>query len=323
MPVPGGAKPPDAPIHLHESVLVSEVLSLLASRLDGIVIDATAGAGGHAEAMLEASSNVSVVAYDRDPVAVEAAKVRLHRFGSSRARVRLANFRNITEEYAKEKLDPPSAILMDLGLSDMQIHDPNRGFSFMRMGPLSMRMGPDAVHSADEFVAHLSERELADLIHEYGEDNEARRIARRIVEARERGGIGTTTQLAEIISGPNWKGFGPHRIHPATKTFQALRIRVNEEMEALESVLPQAVAMLRPGGRLAVISFHSLEDRPVKQFMATGAKSCLCPPDFPVCRCGHKQSLQILTKKPVTASEDEIRRNPSSRSAKLRVAEKL
>jgi len=323
MPVPGGAKPPDASIHQHESVLVSEVLSFLAPRLDGIVIDATAGAGGHSLAMLEASSNVTVVAYDRDPIAVETAKSRLFKFGSSRARVRLANFSNLAEEYAKEKLDPPSAILLDLGLSDMQIHDPNRGFSFMRMGPLSMKMGPDAVHSADEYVAHLSEKELADLIHEYGEDNEARRIARRIVEARERGGIGTTTQLADVIAGPNWKGFGPHRIHPATKTFQALRIRVNGEMDALESVLPQAISLLRPGGRLAVISFHSLEDRPVKQYLATESKSCLCPPDFPECRCGHRMLLQILTKKPVTASEDEIRRNPSARSAKMRVAEKL
>lgn len=323
MPVPGGAKPPEAPVRLHESVLVSEVLSWFASRLDGVVVDATAGAGGHSDAMLEASSNVSIVAYDRDPVAVEAARIRLHRFGSSRARVRLANFRNITEEYAKEKLDPPSAILLDLGLSDMQIHDPNRGFSFMRMGPLSMKMGPDAIHSADEYVAHLSERELADLIHEYGEDNEARRIARRIVEARERSGIGTTTQLAEVIAGPNWKGFGPHRIHPATKTFQALRIRVNEEMSALEEVLPKAVALLRPGGRLAVISFHSLEDRRVKQYLATESKDCLCPPEFPECRCGHRKILQILTKKPVTASASELARNPSSRSAKMRVAEKL
>jgi len=323
MPVPGGATPPDTAIHLHESVLVSEVLAWLAPRLDGIVVDATAGAGGHSEAMLEASANVSIVAFDRDPVAVEAAKARLSRFGSSRARVRLANFGNIAEEYAKEKLDPPSAILMDLGLSDMQIHDPNRGFSFMRMGPLSMKMGPDALHSADELVAHLSERELADLIYEYGEDNEARRIARRIVEAREHGGIGTTTQLAEIIAGPNWKGFGPHRIHPATKTFQALRIRVNEEISILESTLPQAISLLRPGGRLAVISFHSLEDRPVKQYLATEAKACLCPPDFPECRCGHRRQLQILTKKPVTASAAEIARNPSSRSAKMRVAEKL
>ena len=322
MPVPGGAEPPVPSIRLHESVLVSEVLAWLAPRLDGIVVDATAGAGGHSEAMLEASSNVQVVAYDRDPVAVEAAGRRLSRFGS-RVRVRSANFQDIAAEYAKEKLDPPSAVLMDLGLSDMQINDPNRGFSFMRLGPLSMKMGPDAGPSAGEIISHLSVRELADLIHEYGEDNEARHIARRIVEARDRGGIGSTIQLAEVIAGPNWSGHGPRRIHPATKTFQALRIRVNGEIEALESALPQVLDMLRPGGRFAVISFHSLEDRPVKQFMVTEAKACLCPPDFPECRCGHRKHLMVLTKKPVTASEAELAQNPSARPAKLRVAEKL
>lgn len=306
----------------HESVMVSEVLAWLAPRLDGWVVDGTVGAGGHAEAMLEASSRVSVLGFDRDPVAVEAAKTRLARFGA-RARVRRANFADLSAEIGREGIDRPSAILLDLGLSDMQINDPNRGFSFMRMGPLKMTAGPDATHTAEELLSHMSEREIADLIFKYGEDRNARRIARRIVEARERGGIGSTTHLAELAAGPDWKGSGPERIHPATRTFQALRMAVNREPENLEAVLPQAVDALGAGGRLAILTFNSLEDAPVKHYFAREAKGCLCPVDFPECRCGHHPRISILTKKPSIAGPEELKRNPSARSAKLRVVEKL
>jgi 16S rRNA (cytosine1402-N4)-methyltransferase len=302
--------------------MVSEVLAWFAPRLDGVVVDATVGAGGHAEAVLDASSHVTLVGYDRDPVAVAAATDRLARFGR-RARVRTANFANLGEEIAREGLAPPSAILMDLGLSDIQINDPGRGFSFLRIGPLDMRAGPDAPHTAGELLGHLSERELADLIFNLGEDRNARKIARRIVEARERGAIGSTTHLAELAAGPGWRGSGIERIHPATRTFQALRMAVNGEQEALASALPQALAALKPGGRLAVLTFNSLEDRPVKQYMTREAKGCLCPVDFPVCRCGHRPGLSILTKKAQVAGAAELARNPSARSAKLRVAERI
>jgi len=317
-----GSLPAAAPASLHETVLVSEVLTLLAPRLDGVMVDATVGAGGHAEAIMEASSRVTVIGFDRDPAAVAAARARLSRFGA-RARVRMANFSNLAEETMKEGLDPPSAILLDLGLSDIQINDTSRGFSFQRVSPLDMRVGPDAPRTAAELLTHMSERDLADLIFKYGEDRNARKIARRIVEAREHGAIGSTTHLAELVAGPGWKGSGPERIHPATRTFQALRMAVNGEEAALAAVLPQALGILPSGGRLAVITFNSLEDRPVKQFMVRESKGCLCPTDFPECRCGHHASLSILTKKPVTAGTAELSRNPSARSAKLRVAEKL
>ncbi len=302
--------------------MVSEVLAWLAPRLDGTVIDATVGAGGHAEAMLEASSLVRIVGLDRDPVAVRMAGARLARFGP-RATVKQGNFANLKAEVARDAPDGARAVLVDLGVSDMQLNEPNRGFSFRRMGPLDMRMGPDAEHTAEHLLRHSSERELADIIFKYGEDRNARRIARRIVAARDRTGIGSTTHLADLVASAAGGGGGRDRIHPATRTFQALRITVNRELEALEAVLPQALEVLCAGGRLAVITFHSLEDRPVKHWMALEAKGCLCPPDFPECRCGHRARLVVLTKKAAVPSPDEIERNAGARSAKLRVAEKL
>lgn len=286
-------------------------------------MDATVGAGGHAEAILTASSRVTVLGLDRDPEAVEVACRRLARFGE-RAQVRQANFRELATTLRAEGVTEVAAILFDLGTSGMQLKNPRRGFSFMAEGPLDMRMGPDAHGTAETLLNRLSEEELARIIGEYGEERYARRIARRIVAGRGLGGLSTTKDLARIIADcvpPPSRG--REQLHPATRTFQAIRIAVNDELIALEEALPQALAALRVTGRLAVISFHSLEDRRVKQFFAREARDCLCPPTIPVCRCGHKKQLTPLTRKPLVPGAPEIMANPQARSAKLRVAERV
>jgi 16S rRNA (cytosine1402-N4)-methyltransferase len=287
------------------------------------VVDGTAGGGGHAEAILNAAPGATLLALDRDPVAVAAATRRLLPFGA-RARVRLGNFRDLAALLAAEALEPPSAILLDLGTSAMQLGDPGRGFSFAAAGPLDMRMGPDAAHSAGELLHGLDAEALANVLYELGEERLSRRIARLLVEARGRGELKTTADLARLVARcvpPPRRG--EKTLHPATRTFQAIRIAVNDELGALEAVLPQALAALRPGGRLAVIAFHSLEDRIVKQFIARESRDCICPPEIPVCRCGHHATLKAVTRKPDIAGEAETDANPRARSAKLRVAEKF
>jgi 16S rRNA (cytosine1402-N4)-methyltransferase len=303
----------------HEPVLLSEVIQhLRPNREDGVVVDATVGLGGHAEALLEAHPRVRLIAIDRDPAALELAGERLGRFADRVTFVR-GRHEQLIEILKQQGIGPVSGILADLGVSSMQLDDASRGFSFRADAPLDMRMGPDS-RSAAELVASLDETSLAEILREYGEEPMARRIARAIVEKRAEAPIETTAQLAAIIRGVK-RPKRPHDIDPATLTFQALRIAANEELVELDRFVVDAVSVLEPGARIAVIAFHSLEDRIVKRAFRKLEGECVCPPGLPVCGCGATNVVKILTGRPVTASEEEIDRNPRSRSAKLRVAE--
>lgn len=303
----------------HTPVLLEPTIRLLQPRPGGRYIDGTLGAGGHAAALLTASGpDGRLLGLDQDPTALQLARATLAAFGD-RAVLVHANFRTLHAAATANGFTAVDGILLDLGLSSMQLDTSTRGFAFSQDAPLDMRMDPAAPTSAAELVNGLSERELADLIYEYGEEKASRRIARAIIAARP---IETTGALAQIVARAAG-GKGHWRIHPATRTFQALRIAVNDELGALREALPQAVSLLRPGGHLAVISFHSLEDRIVKQFMRDEARDCICPPGQPVCTCGHTATLTLTTKKPVMADEAEIRANSRARSARLRVAERL
>ena len=302
---------------MHESVLLTEVITLLRpNRDDGVLVDATVGLGGHAEALLERYPRARLLGIDRDPAALERAGGRLTRFGS---RVTLVRGRHETliDILKQSRIDMVSGLLADLGVSSMQLDDAARGFSFRHEAPLDMRMGPDSA-SAAELVNSLDEAELAKILRDYGEEPQARRIARAIFEARP---LATTAQLAEVIRSVKHAKRGD--IDPATLTFQALRIAANEELVGLDRFLDDAVSVLERGARVAVIAFHSLEDRIVKRAFRRLEGECVCPPGLPVCACGAKRIVKILTGRPVTATEDEVNRNPRSRSAKLRVAEKL
>lgn len=286
---------------------------MLQPRTGGVYVDGTVGAGGHAAAILQRSApDGRLYGLDRDPAALEIARQRLAQFGD-RVHLFHCNF----DQLARLELPPADGILLDLGLSSMQLDRPERGFSFQQAGPLDMRMNPTAGQTAADLVNNLPEQELADLIYQYGEERHSRRIARAIVRARP---IHSTVELARLVAGAGRSG--SRRIHPATRTFQALRIATNDELGALERTLPQAIARLKPGGRLAVISFHSLEDRIVKHFFRREARDCICPPKQPICTCQHQATVQIITKKPITPDLAEQDQNPRSRSAKLRVAEK-
>ena len=300
----------------HTPVLVREVVELLAAERGGFFVDATVGAGGHARALLEASSGVRLLALDRDPDALALARERLARFGD-RVRFVAANFGDLGGEL--EGLPPPDGILADLGVSSMQLEEPSRGFSFRRDGPLDMRMSRSG-RSAADVLATASADELSRIFSEYGEERMAVKITRAILEERTRGPITTTRQLSRIVA--RVKG-DREKIDPATRVFQALRIEVNEELQALSRFLVAAVAKLNAGGRLAVLSYHSLEDRVVKDAFRKQSGVCLCPPKLPVCVCGARRALLVLTRRPIRPGESEIRSNPRSRSARLRAAEKI
>jgi len=304
----------------HEPVLLQEILELLSpSREDGTFVDATVGLGGHAEALLLAHPQARLIAIDRDPEALERSRERLSPFAD---RVTFARGRHesIIEILKQSGTEAISGVLADLGVSSMQLDDAGRGFSFRFDAPLDMRMGPDS-RSAAELVNELDESELATVLREYGEEPMAKRIAKAIVARRAEAPIETTAQLVETIR--SVKRSRPKEIDPSTLTFQALRIAANGELVGLDRFLDDAVSVLEPGGRIAVISFHSLEDRIVKQAFRRLEGQCTCPPGMPVCGCGAIAVVRLLTGRPVTASEEELRRNPRSRSAKLRVAEKL
>ena len=282
----------------------------------GFFVDATVGAGGHAEFLLERGTEIRLLGIDRDPDALALAGERLARFGE--------RFELVAGDFAD--LDallcgrlPAAGILADLGVSSMQLDRGERGFSFRRDGPLDMRMGP-AGRTAADIVATASVDELTRIFRDYGEERMAAKIARGIVAERTRGPIQTTRQLARIVAGQ--KG-SREKIDPATRVFQALRIEVNQELVALGRFLAAAVARLKPGGRLAVISYHSLEDRIVKDAFRRDSGVCSCPPKLPTCICGARAALRLLTRRPIRPGEAELRRNPRSRSARLRVAEKL
>lgn len=311
----------------HIPVLLNETLEGLRVREGGVYLDGTVGAGGHSSAILSQAPDVRLLGLDVDPTALRIAAKRLQPYiDQGRARLVRSNFSDLDSVAEREGFSPASGVLLDLGVSSMQLDTPERGFSFRVGGPLDMRLDPSGPVTAADLVNDLSESDLADLIYKYGEEPASRRIARRIVEARGEGYIATTDQLESIVYkavGGRTAGRTRSSIHPATKTFQALRIAVNRELEVLEEGLAAAVRALEPGGRLAVISFHSLEDRIVKLFIRQEQKGCICPPEYPTCMCGRKPALKAINTKPIEASADEAARNPRSRSAKLRIAERI
>jgi 16S rRNA (cytosine1402-N4)-methyltransferase len=303
----------------HLPVLYQEIISALDPKSPGKYVDGTLGAGGHAAGILSACSPQGMLlGLDLDPQALALARERLSVFGD-RALIRQASYTSLEAHLAGLGwAGSVQGIVLDLGVSSMQFDTPERGFSFQADGPLDMRFSPENPTTASDLVNHLPERQLGEMIWRYGEDRQARRIARAIVAARP---IETTRHLAQVIARAS--GHKNYRIHPATLTFQALRITVNHELEALEAFLPAALRVLAPQGRLAIIAFHSLEDRIVKQYFHRESRDCLCPPEQPICTCGHKAVIKEITRHPIQAAEDEIQRNPRSRSAKLRVAERI
>ena len=303
---------------LHTPVLLQTTVELLNVRPGGRFVDATLGTGGHAEAILQlCSPGGSLLGIDADPKALEVAQQRLSPHGQALTLVN-DNFRHLEAICRAHDFYPADGILLDLGISSLQLDDRDRGFSFRFDAPLDMRFGIDQSTTAAKILNSFTERDIAALLRDYGEERHSRLIARRIVAIRP---IKTTMQLVNAIE--HLPGMTSGRIHPATRTFQALRIAVNREMENLEEVLVQSVRVLARGGRLAVISYHSLEDRAVKHFMQAESKACLCRPEVPVCTCNHAPTLRLVNRKTITPSEVEIRENPRSRSAKLRVAERI
>ncbi|WP_444659677.1 16S rRNA (cytosine(1402)-N(4))-methyltransferase RsmH [Caproiciproducens sp. R2] len=305
---------------LHKPVLFDETIESLDIHPDGVYIDGTAGGGGHSQAIADRLTTGRLLSIDQDPDAVRAVTERLKSYRCST--VYQANFSEMAEVAASLKLVPADGVLLDIGVSSYQLDNPERGFSYHSDAPLDMRMSRTGV-SAAELVNSLSWQELAQIISRYGEDRNARGIAKGIVKAREQKPIQTTLELAEIIKESVPAAVRREQGHPARKTFQALRIAVNGELDRLSEGLDAAFSILKPGGRLAVITFHSLEDRIVKQRMASWCTGCTCPPDFPVCVCGKKPKAELLYKKGLAPGEAELKENPRSRSARLRVCIKL
>jgi 16S rRNA (cytosine1402-N4)-methyltransferase len=298
--------------------MLEEVLRALAVQPGGRYVDCTVGGGGHAEAILEASSPGGVLlGIDADPRAVEAAATRLHPFGDSVALTE-GNFRDVGAICRQRGFTPVHGVLFDLGLSSLQLLDQERGFSFQLDAPLDMRFSPRQRLTAADIVNTYDEEALADVLWRYGQGPRSRRIARRIVRERP---FQTTGQLAASVA--QAVGGGRHRIHPATRTFMALRICVNEELDNLSTALEQSRDLLGHSGRLVVISFHSLEDTIVKNFIRQESRDCICPPDAPACVCGHRATVRLVGRGASKPSPAEVEANPRSRSARLRVAEKL
>jgi 16S rRNA (cytosine1402-N4)-methyltransferase len=312
----------------HIPVLCDKVVDFLNPKPDGVYIDGTVGLGGHSAAILEISApSGRVIGIDLDVEALTVAESRLHAFGERSSLIN-GNFAEMDVLLERHSVHAVDGILLDLGVSSLQLDTPHRGFSFNHTGPLDMRMdleqGLDSTEptalTAMKVVNDSTQDVLVDIFKRYGEERFAKRIADRVVQARQKEPIATTTQFAEIVKqAVPQKRF---KIHPATRVFQALRIHVNAELENLVSGLDIAISLLKPGGCLCVITFHSLEDRIVKRCFQTCARTCICPPKTPICICEHKPSVEIVTKRPVLPSGDEIQQNPRARSAKLRATRK-
>ena len=302
----------------HEPVMMPEIMQALNVQPGGRYIDGTLGEGGHAREILRAADpGGQVLGLDADAEAITVATERLAEYGDSFRAVN-ANFRDVRATALQHEFVPVHGVLFDLGVSSLQLDRESRGFSFRRADPLDMRFSFDQQITAADIVNRYGESELADIIFHLGEDRAARRIARAIVRSRP---ILTSIELAEVIEKVNPRR--GKRTHPATQTFQAIRIAVNDELSALETALEQAVSLLGQGGRMAVISYHSLEDRIVKNFVRKQASDCVCPPGTPVCRCDHLATLKIVTRRPLIPTDVEIASNPRARSAKLRVVERI
>jgi len=307
----------------HKPVLLQEAIEYLACREGGTIVDATVGLGGHAEAIAERiTPGGRLVGIDRDADALRVTRGRLARFGAAIVLVQ-GNFDGLATVLEEQGIGTVDGVLFDLGVSSMQLETAGRGLSFRRTGPLDMRMDASRGMTARELVNRAPAGELERIIRNYGEEPSWRRVAGAIVEARERREIATTDELAGLIERAVPQAAQRRKVHPAARTFQALRIAVNDELGAVERALPQALEALAPGGRIVVIAYHSLEDRIVKQTFRRWAKGCTCPPEFPVCRCGGKVLVRVLTKKPVRPGAREVALNPRARSARLRVCEKL
>lgn len=303
----------------HLPVLSERVVELLAPASPGLLVDATVGLGGHADALLRAAPGFQLLGLDRDPEALARAGERLRRF-ADRVRLVEATFDQLPEILDRLEVTAVQAVLADLGCSSLQLDTADRGFSFGSDGPLDMRMGVEGPTAA-ELLAGASWEDLVKILKEYGEERRAKAIARAIVKQREQKPLGTTVQLSRLVQDVvGFKRSG--RIHPATRTFQALRIAVNDELGQLERFLEPAVGRLSGGGRIAVISFHSLEDRIVKHTLRRLTGRCSCPPDLPICGCQPQRMVRVLTPSPVRPDDEEVARNPRARSARLRAAER-
>lgn len=302
----------------HESVMMPEIMQALNVQPGGRYIDGTLGEGGHSREILRAADpGGQVLGLDADVEAITVATERLAEYGESFRAVNV-NFRDVRATALQHEFVPVHGVLFDLGVSSLQLDRESRGFSFRRADPLDMRFSFDQQITAADIVNHYAESELADIIFHLGEDRAARRIAREIVRSRP---ILTSIELAQIIAKANPRR--GKRIHPATRTFQAIRIAVNDELSALETALEQAVSLIGQGGRMAVISYHSLEDRIVKNFVRKQASDCVCPPGTPICRCDHLATLKLITRRPLIPTDTETASNPRARSAKLRVVERI
>ena len=308
----------------HVPVLLNEAIGFLRAQPGGVFVDGTLGGGGHTEALLEATAPTGrVYGIDRDPDAIHRASDRLERFGPRFVPL-LGNHGDVQSLLANEGVFAVDGAVADLGLSSDQLEDPSRGFSFQHDGPLDMRMDPRSGASAADLLANLPEAQIKSILWEFGEERRAGSIARAIVRHRESGGpIRRSGQLAALVEHAAGPGARRFRIHPATRTFQALRIAVNHELDTIDRFIHGATSLLRRDGRIVMISFHSLEDRSVKQTLRGLAHRCVCPPGLPVCGCGREDIVHLLTARPVRPSDDEVERNPRSRSARLRAAERL
>src|SRR5262245_11344893 len=306
-----------AHVSVHVPVMVGQVVRGLRPRPGARLVDATVGLGGHAEALLDAAPGARLLGLDRDPAALAVAAGRLGRF-ADRIHLRPGSFAEVAAALADEGWDGADAVLLDLGVSSLQLDTPARGFSFRQAGPLDMRMDPASELTAATVVNTWDERALTSAIAELGEEPRARAVARAIVRARP---LESTGHLADVVA--RAVGGGRPGLHPATRTFQAIRIVVNDELGVLERFLANGWQRLRPGGRLAILAYHSLEDRRVKEAFRRWAASCLCPPGLPVCTCGWTATVRVLTARPLRPTAEEIAANPRARSARLRIVERI
>lgn len=305
----------------HVSVLLDECIEGLNIKPDGIYVDGTLGGAGHSYHIAEKLTTGRLIGIDRDPVALKAAGERLSPF-ADRVTLVHSNFCRMGQVLQELGISGVDGILLDLGVSSPQLDDGSRGFSYMTDAPLDMRMDNGDALSADTVVNTWSYEELKRILYDYGEERYAPAIAAAIVRKREISPIRTTLELVDVIRSAMPPAALRERQHPAKRTFQAIRIAVNDELNSVSKAMDAAIPCLNPGGRLAVITFHSLEDRIVKNAMAAAAKGCICPPEFPVCVCGRKPQVTVLTRKPIVSGEEELERNPRARSAKLRICEK-
>ena len=306
----------------HVSVLLDECIQALNIKPDGIYVDGTLGGAGHSSQIAKRLTTGRLIGIDRDPVALKAAGERLAPYGD-RVTLVHSNFCEIASVLEELGIEGVDGILLDLGVSSPQLDDGQRGFSYMADAPLDMRMNNEDSLSADTVVNTWSQEELKRILYEYGEERYAPQIAAAICRRRENAPIRTTLELVDVIRSAMPASALREKQHPAKRSFQAIRIAVNDELGSVEKVMKDAIPCLNPGGRLAIITFHSLEDRIVKNGMANAAKGCTCPPNFPVCVCGKKPKVKLINRKPIVSGDEELQRNPRARSAKLRVCEKI